>query len=83
MRFLAQLYGWPMPEPTRPPLWSVLPDPYYALSAAGTRPPTPTSLPVAEQSLASIGHALAELGVSADDDPVLMDIARIVTGLLT
>ena len=83
MRFLAQLNGWSMPEPTRPPLWSVLPEPYYAAGSRGTGVAAPASLPVGDPSLAGIGDALAALGVTADDDAALADVASIVTGLLT
>ncbi len=86
IRFLAQLYGWRLPEPTRPPLWEVIPEPFYSATTRGPGHLTATiasSSATIEAVTSGVGKALAELGITADDDLALRDVAAIVTGLLT
>ncbi|MBA3945127.1 MAG: glycosyltransferase [Herpetosiphonaceae bacterium] len=84
VRFLAQLYGWALPEPSRPTLWEVLPEPFYGSTTTSSRPgPMSSSSVTLDPALSSVAQALTALGVTTDDDLALGDIAAIVTGLLT
>ena len=93
-QFLGQLYGWGQLQPLRPPLWEVDPPTQPPLPVVEGEyghhaPGQPTSARHAlEAGLGVVdlahetGAALAELGVTADDDAILRDTAGTIADLL-
>jgi glycosyltransferase involved in cell wall biosynthesis len=85
LRFLSDLYNWPMPSRVRDPLWSVdhppatIPD-HASTSAVATIPDPPTIQRA--PSAISVGAELAELGVTAEDERPLRDVATTIADLL-
>jgi glycosyltransferase involved in cell wall biosynthesis len=93
LEFLATIYGWERPEPLRPPLWEVEPNPREETGIVPSPPrqreqghqPVPHAGKVkGPQTLLAreTGAALAELGLTAGDEAILRDAAGTIADLL-
>lgn len=76
--FLTEVYGWQRPTTTRPPVWTLANEALDTVAAAMVASKPSSTSPI----VAGLGQALAELGVTEHDQPVLAAVSEVVAEVL-